>query len=90
MRNRIRKHKLGIRKPWRKKSREDSLSGADVTPKEEIAPNTPRSNGVDATDAASEGSEQDIDALFKSYEGDKKKNSEKEYHGMYIVILISN
>ncbi|XP_057295590.1 synaptotagmin-17-like [Hydractinia symbiolongicarpus] len=83
------KHKLAIRKPWRKKSRDQSdVMSASL----EQSPTLSRKlqqNGVNNnTESVSNNSEeQDIDSMFKSYEEKSNANGEKkEYHGKYGMI----
>lgn len=82
------KGKLGVRKVFRKLSRE--YDKKSTTSNKEPSPtfsHESRSNGQMQSDASSD-STQDIDAMFKSYESEQQSNNndKKEYHGKFGMV----
>ena len=80
------KHKLGVRNVWRKLSRDQSSrSSVEASP---VTTRKVEHNGHEpGTDVASyNSSEQDVDALFQSYEKEQSNSvsDKKEYHGRYL------
>lgn len=78
------KHKLAIRKPWRKKSRDQSDGMSASLEQSPTLSRKLQQNGVNnnAESVSNNSEEQDVDGMFKSYEEKSNANGEKkEYHG---------